>query len=109
MYAMVGKVTLLLYTIVCNCIQLYAIVYSCVQLYTTVYGCVHIVVYALGIYLPLECDSERCYKSPLLLAYDRSHFTAVVTMAPSKSKERNVVRGELVHMYLTYISHLMHR
>jgi len=47
-----------------------------------------------GVYLPLECSPAECYKTPLLLAYDRSHFTAVVTMATGKSKkEASAMRG----------------
>lgn len=33
-----------------------------------------------GVYLPLECSPEDCHKSPLLLAYDMGHFSALVTM-----------------------------
>ncbi|XP_067932703.1 OTU domain-containing protein 7B-like isoform X2 [Watersipora subatra] len=40
-----------------------------------------------GIYLPMECRAKECFKSPLLLAYDRSHFTAVVTMSNGKTDQ----------------------
>uniref|UniRef100_A0A1B6DAP4 ubiquitinyl hydrolase 1 n=1 Tax=Clastoptera arizonana TaxID=38151 RepID=A0A1B6DAP4_9HEMI len=33
-----------------------------------------------GIYLPLECSSSECHRSPLLLAYDGGHFSALVAM-----------------------------
>lgn len=33
-----------------------------------------------GIYLPLECPPSTCLKSPLLLAYDGGHFSALVAM-----------------------------
>lgn len=33
-----------------------------------------------GIYLPLECDSSHCYRTPLLLTYDAAHFSALVPM-----------------------------
>lgn len=33
-----------------------------------------------GIYLPLECPSSQCHRSPLVLCYDSSHFSALVTM-----------------------------
>lgn len=33
-----------------------------------------------GIYLPLECPSNQCHRSPLVLCYDSAHFSALVTM-----------------------------
>uniref|UniRef100_A0A1B6L9T1 ubiquitinyl hydrolase 1 n=1 Tax=Graphocephala atropunctata TaxID=36148 RepID=A0A1B6L9T1_9HEMI len=33
-----------------------------------------------GIYLPLECSPSECHRSPLLLAYDGGHFSALVAM-----------------------------
>uniref|UniRef100_A0A4W3H451 ubiquitinyl hydrolase 1 n=1 Tax=Callorhinchus milii TaxID=7868 RepID=A0A4W3H451_CALMI len=33
-----------------------------------------------GIYLPLECPSAKCHRSPLVLAYDQAHFAALVSM-----------------------------
>ena len=33
-----------------------------------------------GIYLPFECDLEKCHRSPLVLAYDSAHFSALVLM-----------------------------
>ncbi|CAH1796731.1 unnamed protein product [Owenia fusiformis] len=33
-----------------------------------------------GIYLPLECDPKDCHRSPLVLTYDASHFSALVPM-----------------------------
>lgn len=33
-----------------------------------------------GIYLPLEIPAEECERSPLLLAYDGGHFSALVIM-----------------------------
>lgn len=40
-----------------------------------------------GIYLPLECPSSQCHRSPLVLCYDSAHFSALVTMrhTPSSS------------------------
>lgn len=32
-----------------------------------------------GIYLPLLCDSVDCVKSPIVIAYDHGHFTALVS------------------------------
>ncbi|KAK9506538.1 hypothetical protein O3M35_008458 [Rhynocoris fuscipes] len=36
-----------------------------------------------GIYLPLECNPSECHRSPLLLAYDGGHFSALVSMDSS--------------------------
>lgn len=33
-----------------------------------------------GIYLPIECPPEECHRSPLLLAFDGGHFSALVSM-----------------------------
>ncbi|XP_024214768.1 OTU domain-containing protein 7B isoform X2 [Halyomorpha halys] len=33
-----------------------------------------------GIYLPLECPPDECHRSPLLLAFDGGHFSALVSM-----------------------------
>lgn len=33
-----------------------------------------------GIYLPLEVPPNRCHCSPLVLAYDQAHFSALVSM-----------------------------
>lgn len=35
-------------------------------------------IYFGGIYLPLECSAASCYKSPMILAYDSSHFSPLV-------------------------------
>lgn len=48
-----------------------------------------------GIYLPLECLPSECHRSPLLLAYDGGHFSALVAMdvpstGPNSGKRRNV-------------------
>ena len=37
-----------------------------------------------GVYLPLECDPSECYRYPLVLAYDSSHFSALV---PAQGEE----------------------
>jgi hypothetical protein len=54
-----------------------------------------------GIYLPLECPPEQCHRSPLVLCYDSSHFSALVAMRspsspyltaiPIMDKNRNIV------------------
>ncbi|KAJ6652446.1 hypothetical protein lerEdw1_011564 [Lerista edwardsae] len=33
-----------------------------------------------GIYLPLEVPAGKCHRSPLVLAYDQAHFSALVSM-----------------------------
>ncbi|UYV72574.1 hypothetical protein LAZ67_9003811 [Cordylochernes scorpioides] len=33
-----------------------------------------------GVYLPLECPPHTCHRSPLCLAYDAAHFSALVPM-----------------------------
>ncbi|MCP9258026.1 OTU7A [Dirofilaria immitis] len=38
-----------------------------------------------GIYLPLECPSNQCHRSPLVLCYDSAHFSALVTMRHTSS------------------------
>ncbi|XP_014244555.1 OTU domain-containing protein 7B-like isoform X2 [Cimex lectularius] len=39
-----------------------------------------------GIYLPQECNPDECFRSPLLLAYDGGHFSALVSMdSPSSA------------------------
>jgi len=54
-----------------------------------------------GIYLPLECPPEQCHRSPLVLCYDSSHFSALVAMRnasnsclpaiPVMDKNRNIL------------------
>jgi hypothetical protein len=54
-----------------------------------------------GIYLPLECPPEQCHRSPLVLCYDSSHFSALVAMrspsspyltaVPIMDKNRNIL------------------
>uniref|UniRef100_A0A0N5AA75 ubiquitinyl hydrolase 1 n=1 Tax=Syphacia muris TaxID=451379 RepID=A0A0N5AA75_9BILA len=38
-----------------------------------------------GIYLPLECPASQCHRTPLVLCYDSSHFSALVTMQRASS------------------------
>ena len=37
-----------------------------------------------GIYLPLEIEPSECSRSPLVLAYDAAHFSALVAMSKKK-------------------------
>lgn len=38
-----------------------------------------------GVYLPVECSPTDCHRSPLLLAYDGGHFSALVAMDSSNN------------------------
>nr|XP_008122714.2 PREDICTED: LOW QUALITY PROTEIN: OTU domain-containing protein 7B [Anolis carolinensis] len=45
-----------------------------------------------GIYLPLEVPASKCHRSPLVLAYDQAHFSALVSMEQKEpSKEQAVI------------------
>uniref|UniRef100_A0A8D2JC28 ubiquitinyl hydrolase 1 n=1 Tax=Varanus komodoensis TaxID=61221 RepID=A0A8D2JC28_VARKO len=45
-----------------------------------------------GIYLPLEVPASKCHRSPLVLAYDQAHFSALVSMEQKDpSKEQAVI------------------
>ncbi|XP_030638549.1 OTU domain-containing protein 7B isoform X2 [Chanos chanos] len=45
-----------------------------------------------GIYLPLEVPATKCHRSPLVLAYDQAHFSALVSMEQKEgSKEQAVI------------------
>lgn len=42
-----------------------------------------------GIYLPVECDLNKCHKYPLVLAYDAAHFSALVLMEDERLLNEN--------------------
>ncbi|XP_061884698.1 OTU domain-containing protein 7B isoform X1 [Entelurus aequoreus] len=44
-----------------------------------------------GIYLPLEVAAAKCHRSPLVLAYDQAHFSALVPMEQKDSSNEQVV------------------
>ncbi|XP_061462018.1 OTU domain-containing protein 7B isoform X2 [Rhineura floridana] len=45
-----------------------------------------------GIYLPLEVPANKCHCSPLVLAYDQAHFSALVSMEQKEpAKEQAVI------------------
>jgi len=44
-----------------------------------------------GIYLPLEVPANKCHRSPLVLAYDQAHFSALVSM---EQKDCSKEQGE---------------
>lgn len=46
-------------------------------------------VYFRGIYLPLEVSPTLCYKSPVVLAYDASHFSALVAKEQSEPRKQS--------------------
>ncbi|XP_017288825.1 OTU domain-containing protein 7B isoform X2 [Kryptolebias marmoratus] len=44
-----------------------------------------------GIYLPLEVPAAKCHRSPLVLAYDQAHFSALVSMEQKDCSKDQVV------------------
>ena len=40
-----------------------------------------------GIYLPFECELNKCHRYPLVLAYDSAHFSALVLMDDDEDNE----------------------
>ncbi|KAM8870806.1 OTU domain-containing protein 7B isoform 2-T2 [Spinachia spinachia] len=44
-----------------------------------------------GIYLPLEVPAAKCHRSPLVLAYDQAHFSALVSMEQRDGSKDQVV------------------
>lgn len=52
-----------------------------------------------GLYLPLEVPPSRCHCSPLVLAYDQAHFSALVSM-----EQRDQQREQGNHLRLTPIT-----
>ncbi|XP_028921385.1 OTU domain-containing protein 7A [Ornithorhynchus anatinus] len=44
-----------------------------------------------GIYLPLEVPPNRCHCSPLVLAYDQAHFSALVSMEQKDQQREQAV------------------
>ena len=54
-----------------------------------------------GIYLPLEVPGTKCHRSPLVLAYDQAHFSALVSMEQKDgSKEQGKGAPSLIRPYL---------
>lgn len=44
-----------------------------------------------GVYLPLEISPQQCHRSPLVLCYDSSHFSPLVTMRQLSSNSLQCV------------------
>ncbi|XP_055982282.1 OTU domain-containing protein 7B isoform X2 [Sorex fumeus] len=44
-----------------------------------------------GIYLPLEVPASQCHRSPLVLAYDQAHFSALVSMERKENTKDQAV------------------
>ncbi|XP_028344688.1 OTU domain-containing protein 7B isoform X1 [Physeter macrocephalus] len=44
-----------------------------------------------GIYLPLEVPPSQCHRSPLVLAYDQAHFSALVSMEQKENAKEQAV------------------
>ncbi|XP_034384887.1 OTU domain-containing protein 7B isoform X1 [Cyclopterus lumpus] len=55
-----------------------------------------------GIYLPLEVPAAKCHRSPLVLAYDQAHFSALVSM-----EQRDSSKDQAVVIPLTDSEHKM--
>ena len=52
----------------------------CTYVYQDVHGEALAPVTFGGVYLPLEIEAGECSRSPLVLAYDAAHFSALVAM-----------------------------
>ena len=56
-------------------------------------------IYFGGIYLPLECAASSCYNSPLILAFDSSHFSPLVSKRdPLVSHQKQQANSRLRHL-----------
>ncbi|EPB69324.1 OTU-like cysteine protease [Ancylostoma ceylanicum] len=53
-----------------------------------------------GIYLPLECPSEQCHRSPLVLCYDSAHFSPLVPMRHDSSQ----MRKDIFRNFIQYVT-----
>uniref|UniRef100_G3U7X1 ubiquitinyl hydrolase 1 n=1 Tax=Loxodonta africana TaxID=9785 RepID=G3U7X1_LOXAF len=52
-----------------------------------------------GIYLPLEVPANQCHRSPLVLAYDQAHFSALVSMEQKENtKEQGAESVSVPHV-----------
>uniref|UniRef100_A0A8C4TUQ5 OTU domain-containing protein 7B n=1 Tax=Falco tinnunculus TaxID=100819 RepID=A0A8C4TUQ5_FALTI len=47
-----------------------------------------------GIYLPLEVPANKCHRSPLVLAYDQAHFSALVSMEQKETTKDQASAGD---------------
>lgn len=55
-------------------------------------------IYFGGIYLPLEVNPTTCCKSPVVLAYDSSHFSALVAKQDGQQDKPHLPRFKLARM-----------
>ena len=55
-------------------------------------------IYFGGIYLPLEWSPPSCFKSPLVLAYDSSHFSPLVAKKDLEIAQKQKKNSRLRHM-----------
>ena len=46
-----------------------------------------------GVYLPMECPSGDCHKSPLLLTFNAGHFSALVSMQSDENGDNYWLPG----------------
>lgn len=57
-----------------------------------------------GIYLPFECDLEKCHRYPLVLAYDSAHFSALVLMDEDEELDGEQQENYSDHDSLNFLS-----
>lgn len=58
-----------------------------------------------GIYLPIECVPSECHRSPLLLAYDGGHFSALVAMDSTNNTVMRKYRISYTYHMITVTEH----
>ena len=52
-----------------------------------------------GVYLPLERNPDKCYRTPLLLTYDAAHFSAIVPMESSTMSNGKQDKDKKLHNF----------
>ena len=50
-----------------------------------------------GVYLPFECELNKCHRYPLVLAYDSAHFSALVLMDNEHLEDYELLNKESMH------------
>lgn len=56
-----------------------------------------------GIYLPLEVPANKCHRSPLVLAYDQAHFSALVSMEQKDSSKEQGKEGFICNASVCFL------
>ena len=57
-----------------------------------------------GIYLPLEIEPANCCASPVMLAYDAAHFSALVPMATSFDADDGICSSPCEYFSVVFIN-----